>query len=285
MKNRILTLVLATCLVALNATGCDSGPSTSGLDSMNAQDRHAALQDAIKGPAGAPTGDFATIKQAFAQEVPNQSIPYSFRGYGVMLVVGNAGAGDHHPYAFWWRMSDSQCGVKQLDTTGVLTQVYTFDMTGATWSDNEVLGDGQSKQIYCSGSPNGMLTPGVYTLYALQSGGYPPIVKGTPAADYFNCSVASFQSSFGTTCYGYGGNDLMESWTPSVSMYGGDGDDKINYRGTSTGTFVRMMGEAGNDCLGPGSANWVNDCGTGTDYITTTSFQSNCELWISNCNW
>ncbi len=275
-----LTLVLAAALAALNATGCDSGPAPGSLDSLDPQTRHTTIDDTMKSHAGAEPGDLSTIKQASSLEYWYQSLPYLFQNYGVMLVLGNAGAGDNHPYAIWWRSSDSQCYIKRLDTTSVLTQQYTFDMAGATWSDNEVLGDGQSKGIYCSGSPGGGVTPGTYTLYALNMGGYPPVVKGTPAADYFNCSGAGF----GVNCYGYAGNDIMESWTPAVVMYGGDGADKIRYKGASTGTYVKMYGEAGSDCLAPGSANWVNDCGADFDYVTTTSFQSNCETWISNCN-
>ncbi|HMN84507.1 MAG TPA: hypothetical protein PKA74_00750 [Bauldia sp.] len=88
------------------------------------------------------------------------------------------------------------------------------------------------------------------------------IVYGNAAANHF------VNTSYFTTFYGFGGNDVIEAPGNHVNLYGGDGNDVL-----TGGLYCYLEGGAGNDILTGDLSGTTIYGGAGADVMTRGDFQ------------
>ncbi len=221
---------------------------------------------------------FAALTLAACQGPPSDveaiqkplTITYT-NDFGVISIAGNTPCAGNLtcPTLLFWRQSDSLC--QEFSLGGYSQMSFNVDVIsgtngGAGWSNMAAVGAGQTRDVWCSNTGNRHFT-------ALSQNGYSVTLQGGPNADYLNCSG----NGGPVWCFGMGGNDIMEdTMNQAVSMFGGDGDDRIRVLSLPVGLNApSLFGEAGNDCLtSPSSQSW-RDCGTGSDISNMSG--NNCE--------
>lgn len=182
-------------------------------------------------------------------------------------VIGAVGMNNNNQWAIWWRSTDSNCSFTQIGNLTSLWQSVTMDAASAAFANMYAV-DYPDRCFYCSN------IGGTVCLGAIQQGAYSVTLKGTAGADYMGCSGAGAKP---VTCFGLGGNDIMEdNGNPSVTMYGGTGADKLRAWNISGGPAApSLFGEEDNDCIyGTSSQSW-RDCGAGSD--TSNMSGAGCE--------
>lgn len=232
---------------------------------------------AVLSACSPPEGEVEAIQQPIIQ------LTTAFPGTSVTLAVGQWTDPNYpvinEPVAVFWHNNSCTMTGLGLAHFSQLDQDVEINLSGSTFSEVVVLGQGQTKGFNCSGS--GL---GTFTLTAVNQGTRSIKVEATPGADYMNCLGKAGSL---VHCIGGSGNDILETggtWpNANVILDGYPGDDKIR---AFTTLGVTLKGDYGNDCIYTQSSVGTVDCGGNTDYVSVPAgtITNACEFAASNCN-
>jgi hypothetical protein len=236
-----------------------------------------AALTACEGPEPNNQDAVVTIKQAATYVTSPSGL-----GNGVVTIGVGSINGNSNTVIFW---SNYQCSVVPLVTP--LSDELVIDASSTLGTETQVLASGQSKGFQCNN-----LGRSYVMSYPIAQNGWRVTVYGSAyGGDYMNCSGGG---SGPVTCFGQGGNDLMESWQPKVWLFGGKGDDKIRFNGTPN-VNTKIYGDEGIDCLQAqitASSIGAEDCGphpSPNPCIDPVAHPETCDrstgVMETNCQW
>jgi hypothetical protein len=226
----------------------------------------AVLSAALTASCGYAEEPVETIEQPLTRGFIS---PYSAPA-GVLVVVGQVSG---NPWLVFWRSTDAHCTWFQLGTNGWMTSSIDIEMGSAAFSEMHALALGQTKAVFCSNFGQS------WTLSSPEQGYMSISFRGTPGADFMNCSG---RPGGPVACLGNDGNDIIEATQNfDLVLSGGAGNDKVRVTNVPGGPSVpRLSGNGGDDCLTVSSWSQAQlDGGDNTDVCSASG--TSCEIVTS----